>query len=157
MMNRPTAGASIYQASITTEGDAEVREYVITQVRKDGTIRIRAGGGRSSVPFVKTNLNPAIFQASPEEALAVLRKALEDDTASAEKRIARNAQDLLAISRHPRALPDRPRICPVCVGQARASRRPAPTWTCRSCGRSTCEHYCSLKVGGSATCGRCKR
>lgn len=134
-----TVGDTIYQANITAVGEAEVRGYVITQVRRDGTIRIRASGGRSSVPFAGTNLSPTLFRATPEAALVALWEKLEDDTAEARERIRRNAQDLLAISRHPDAPPDAPppvapKICPVCVGQARAARKPARTWACRSCG-----------------------
>jgi hypothetical protein len=31
-------------------------------------------------------------------------------------------------------------------------------WTCRVCGRHTCEHFCSLKTNdGTACCVRCKK
>ena len=48
------------------------------------------------------------------------------------------------------------KICRRCQSAARAKRKKAPTWTCRACGASCCEHLCGYKSADRfATCGSC--
>jgi hypothetical protein len=41
----------------------------------------------------------------------------------------------------------------------KCSKCKTASWTCRTCGRKVCEHYCHAKIldGKTAICGRCKR
>jgi hypothetical protein len=50
----------------------------------------------------------------------------------------------------------RSKICRRCQTVARQSRKKTPTWTCRACSATCCEHLCGYKAADrSATCGPC--